>query len=292
VGLCDDDAVPSLLAVRSTAGGLVKACHPIPTVGVTALVTTLTAVAGNGSTTVALAALAVLTGQLSIGWSNDLIDADRDRRVRRPDKPLASGAIPQRVVATATGCAVVAVVPLSLALGWRAGVVHLVAVGSGWTYNLGLKSTVLSVAPYVVTFGLLPAVATLPLPQHPWPPLHVLLAGALIGVSAHFGNVAPDLAEDAAVGVRGLPHRSGRTFAGVICCLAALGAIAVVAAGRLQQFSPLDWAMAAVAVVVGAGALAALRRDPRSEAPFYGSMIVAAIGVFLIASSGALQFSR
>ena len=38
-----------------------------------------------------LVTAAVLAGQLSIGWSNDLIDARRDRAVGRTDKPLAVG---------------------------------------------------------------------------------------------------------------------------------------------------------------------------------------------------------
>ena len=37
---------------------------------------------------------------------------------------------------------------IALACGLLAGVVHLVAVGGGWAYNLGLKRTVLSFLPY------------------------------------------------------------------------------------------------------------------------------------------------
>ena len=40
-------------------------------------------------TRVALVTAAVLCGQLSIGWSNDLVDLARDRAVGRRDKPLA-----------------------------------------------------------------------------------------------------------------------------------------------------------------------------------------------------------
>jgi 4-hydroxybenzoate polyprenyltransferase len=272
----------------SRALALVMACHPVPTIGVTTLVTVLAVVAENDWPTVLLIALAVLTGQLSIGWSNDLLDASRDAAVHRPDKPLATGAISLRAVTAAMVVAAAATVPLSLGLGWRAGVVHLVAVASGWTYNLLLKSTVLSVLPYVVTFGLLPAVATLPLPAHPWPPSWVLAAGALIGVSAHFGNVAPDLDEDAAAGVRGLPHRVGRVGSGVAACGAALVAIAAVLLGQGGPASLLDWAVSVGAVALAASALLALRRNPRSEAAFYSSMAIAALGIALIAASGSL----
>lgn len=275
---------------RSGLLGLVLAAHPVPTVGVTALVTVLAAVAGNSSATVALVGAAVLSGQLSIGWCNDLIDAGRDSAAQRSDKPLAVGVVSMRAVRLSTAAAVAAMVLLSLALGWRAGVVHLVAVGSGWAYNFGLKSTAMSVAPYVVTFGLFPAVATLPLPEHPWPPSWVMLAGALIGVAAHFGNVAPDIAEDSAVGVRGLPHLLGRLRSGIAACAAGLAAIAVVVAGEgSSHLGGLGWLEVTAAIVVSAGALVAVRRDPHSEAAFYGSMLVAALGVALIARSGSLS---
>ncbi len=270
------------------ARGLTLSCHPVPTIGVTALATVLAVVAGNRWPTVALVALAVLTGQLSIGWSNDLVDADRDIAVRRLDKPLAQGALSRGGVAAATALAAAATVPLSLALGWRAGIVHLVAVASGWVYNAGLKSTVLSVLPYVVTFGLFPAVATLPLPGDPWPRWWVLLAGALIGVSAHFGNVAPDLADDVAVCVRGLPQRLGRTACGVLACAAALAAVGVIVGARAADFTWLGWLLAAAAAAAALTGLTAVRRNPSSEAAFYGAMVTAALSIALLATSGGL----
>jgi 4-hydroxybenzoate polyprenyltransferase len=77
----------------------------------------------------ALLGAAVLVGQLSVGWSNDAIDAPLDSAAGRPDKPIATGAISRRTVAWCAGTAAVADVPLSLALGWRAGLAHLLAVG-------------------------------------------------------------------------------------------------------------------------------------------------------------------
>ena len=103
-----------------------------------------------------------------------------------------------------------AVVPLSLLSGWFAGSLHLIAVASAWSYNLWLKTTVLSVLPYVVSFGLLPAFVTAGLPGHPvygW----LVAAGALLGAGAHFANVLPDIDDDLSTGVRGLPHRLGAT---------------------------------------------------------------------------------
>src|ERR1700728_3885680 len=57
---------------------LIIASHPIPSLAVTAMATLLTAEAapqGFGAGRVVLVALAVLAGQLSVGWSNVAIDA-------------------------------------------------------------------------------------------------------------------------------------------------------------------------------------------------------------------------
>ncbi len=164
---------------------------------------------GSVPAAIALVVLAVLTGQLSIGWSNDLIDLPRDRAVGRTDKPLVDGSVSERSARLACGLALVATVPLSLANGWLAGVVHLVVVAAGWAYNLGAKATAWSWLPYAVAFGALPAFVSLAAEPDAVPPLWLPLAGALLGVGAHVVNVLPDLADDAATGVRGLPHRIG-----------------------------------------------------------------------------------
>jgi 4-hydroxybenzoate polyprenyltransferase len=108
------------------ARALLGACHPGPAFAVTLLAGLLAGATGLGPARVALVVAAVLTGQLSIGWSNDLIDLGRDRAVGREDKPLVDGRISPRAVRIACGLALVATVPLSLACGWVAGLVHLV----------------------------------------------------------------------------------------------------------------------------------------------------------------------
>ena len=87
----------------------------------------------------------------------------------RTDKPSSSGDVSVGTVRAAASPRWSAAVPLSLLSGWRAALVHLVAIGSAWAYNLGLKATVVSPLPYALSFGLLPAFVTLGLPGHPWP---------------------------------------------------------------------------------------------------------------------------
>lgn len=277
----------SPLGAVKGATALVLSSHPVPTAAVTTMTVALAAGAGNDLGTCLLVGVAVLSGQLSIGWSNDAIDARRDLAVGRTDKPVALGALSTRVVALAAAVALVVTVPTSLALGWRAGLAQLVVVASGWAYNVGLKSTVWSWAPFATAFGALPAVATLALSGHPWPAWWALLAGALVGVSAHLGNVLPDLPEDAATGVRGLPHRLGAT------ATAALGLLAALAAGVLVVLGPpgappwWSWLGLVVAAAVTGAAFVVVRRRPSSEAAFYATMLVAAIGVALLAASPA-----
>ena len=67
-------------AARLTA--LLAAAHGPPALAVTVLAGLLSVAAGHSSPTTLLVVAAVLTGQLSIGWSNDLVDLGRDRRRR------------------------------------------------------------------------------------------------------------------------------------------------------------------------------------------------------------------
>ena len=69
---------------------LVAAAHPGPALAVTVLAALLGTALDLTPDRVVLVTAAVLCGQLSIGWSNDLVDLARDRAVGRRDKPLAA----------------------------------------------------------------------------------------------------------------------------------------------------------------------------------------------------------
>ncbi|HEY5221566.1 MAG TPA: UbiA family prenyltransferase [Microbacteriaceae bacterium] len=211
---------------------LLLACHPGPTAVVTTVAILLGITLGYPPARLVLLAAAVVAGQLSIGWSNDWIDGARDTAVHRTDKPVASGAVSAATVRAAAFAAAAAAVVLSVLLGPLAAVANLLGTAAGWAYNLGLKSTVLSVLPYVVCFGLLPAVATLGQQQPAYAAPWVIIVGALLGVAAHFTNVLPDLEDDRRTGVRGLPHLLGRATSGV------LAFAALAAAGILLGLSP------------------------------------------------------
>lgn len=276
------------MAPQTRAGSavaLVRACHPEPTAMVTAIAVALAAATGRGVAGVAAAGAAVLAGQLSVGWHNDWLDAERDTVAARPDKPVAAGAISRRVVARCALAALAAAVPLSLLSGWRAALAHLAGVLMAWGYNARLKGTVVSFVPYAVAFPLLVAFVTLGGPKGGWPPWWALAAAALLGCGAHLVNAAPDLAEDLASGIRGLPHLLGRTrsvYAAVVLLLAAT-VIESFGPGR-----PGWWALAAVlAVAVTTAAGIVLARRPGSRWLFRAVLLAAAIDVAELVARGS-----
>ena len=197
-----------------------------------------------------LVAAAVLTGQLSIGWCNDLLDRDRDRAAGRTDKPLATGrssapAGRDRLRRSRSRRACRSRWPAAGGPGWRTSS----AVAGGWAYDLGLKRTVLSWLPVRRELR----AARRPSSRWACPGTRRrrwwLVAGALLGTGAHFLNVVPDVEADLAAGVRGLPQRLGRGAG-------APWSGAVLLAGRGRRRHPRPRA----AAVVGLGRARRRRR--------------------------------
>ena len=207
------------------AWALARSCHPEPTLAVTALVTLLSLRWGRGPGTVWVA-LAVLCGQLSVGWANDYLDRGLD--AGRRDKPVAMGEIDPGVVARSALVALLLAVVLSLLSGPAATVAHLVGLVLAHGYNLRLKRTLLSAACYGLAFPMAPAFVTLGLPPHHLPPAWVLLAAALLGAGAHFTQTLGDHDRDREAGIRGLPQVVGRR-ASVLAAGLLLGAAALAA---------------------------------------------------------------
>jgi len=256
---------------------LLGAAHPGPAFAVTVLSGLLAGAVDLGARDIALVVGAVLTGQLSIGWSNDLIDLRRDRTVGRVDKPLATGAISEQTVRIACASAAVATVPLSLFCGWLAGTVHLACVACGWAYNLGLKSTPWSWAPYALAFGGLPVFVSLTAAPDDLPALWPPLAGALLGVGAHFVNVLPDLGDDEATGVRGLPHRIGARWSQVVAAVVLVGATVVIVVG-----APVESTVVAVVALVLSGGLGLIALLSSGRTPFLAAIAMALLDVVLL----------
>jgi 4-hydroxybenzoate polyprenyltransferase len=265
---------------------LALSCHPIPSMAVTAISAGLAALAGLPIGRGVLVAATVFAGQLSIGWSNDYLDADRDRAARRADKPLTTGSLPPRVVGISAVVALSLTVVLSTALGWPGGAAALGTVLAAWGYNLGLKATSWSWLPYAFAFGMAPAVVTLSALPPRWPAAWALAAGALLGVAAHFANVLPDLADDVAAGIRGLPHRIGARTTALTAAAVLLAASAVILFGPSGQLGFWRWAGFAAAMLVAGVAVRIASRDPSSRAFFGAIIFIAALDVTSFALAG------
>jgi protoheme IX farnesyltransferase len=271
----------------SRAVALLKSSHPEPGGAVTVAMTLLAIGVGHRGWSIVGVFAAVAATQLAVGWVNDWLDADRDRIAGRRDKPVASGAVSHRTVGIAGLISALAIPVLGLPFGAKATICITLVGIFALLYDWPLKSTPLSVVPYLVAFGLLPAFVVVALPGHPTPPAWLVAAGALLGGGAHFANVLPDLADDAATGVRGLPHRIGATWSQVAAAGLLLAATLTLVFGPPGPPSWVGIAAAAAAVVVlPIGWHAARRARGRPVAMFRAVIVVALIDVLLLVFSG------
>ena len=141
-------------------------------------------------------------------------------------KPLVVGNITEAVLKKAISAALVLALVLSLIgpLGVIGTLLHFLGLLSATAYNFGLKKTVFSVVPYIVSFGTMPW--AIYLANGNQPPMWLYLDFILISSAFHFLNVVKDLEVDVTQGVRGLPQRLGKSRSiSIACALIAVGVI-------------------------------------------------------------------
>lgn len=269
------------MTARQVTLSLIRSSHPLPTAAVTLLTAGLVAGAGGAWADGLLVVVAVFAGQLVIGWSNDLIDTERDRAVGRVDKPLAKGDVTAGSVRAALLVAGAVTVVASLLASLPAAALHLgLGVGSGLAYNFWIKRTAWSWLPYALAFGVLPAVAWLGMGAG-LPPSWMLTVGALLGVGAHLLNVLPDLADDEAVGVRGLPHRIGEAHTRLVAALLLFAGSAIVVFA--PPVLPLTWR---AAILLSSAGLAVIAWRGKGKTPFIAAIALAGLNVVLLIIRG------
>lgn len=171
-------------------------------------------------------AFTVFTGQLVVGWSNDLYDFADDQKHQRLNKPLVSGVITEKYLRSW----LIFMVPFSFVanilgpLGFKGGLLYWLGIGCGVAYNFYFKFTFLSPLPFAVAFAILPS--CIAISKDVTPPLWMWLGGALLGCAAHFVNVLKDLDQDRASEIKGLPQIVGKKAS--IAIAAVLSVIALV----------------------------------------------------------------
>ena len=155
-------------------------------------------------------AAAILAGQCVVGWSNDLVDFPRDLAALRTSKPLVAGAVSPIQLKRAIAVALILAAVLSFLgpLGPKGTALHGLGLLSATLYNLKIKETLLSVLPYIISFGAVPWAIYASAGKQP--SLWLVLSFIIFSSAFHFLNVVKDLEMDIQQGVLGLPQRLGR----------------------------------------------------------------------------------
>jgi 4-hydroxybenzoate polyprenyltransferase len=207
--------------------GLLKASHFGPTLIVTSISWFFAAYYWWEGPAYVIA-FGVFTGQLVVGWSNDLYDYADDLKHSRVNKPLVAGTITPNYLMKWLRF----MVPFSFIanllgpLGVKGGLVYMFGISMGVAYNFYFKYNVFSWLPYALAFAALPS--CIAISKDITPPVWMWLGGAIFGSAAHFINVIKDIDQDRASGIGGAPQRIGkRNSILVASVLIALGALAL-----------------------------------------------------------------
>ena len=205
---------PSYFSIWQRLGGLKRVTHPVPVAMYMLLMVVLAPIAalsGHHLLSVGEVVRLVLAmgfAQAAIGALNDYCDRALDA-ASKPNKPLVRGTVRPgealALVAISTGLAVL----VALSFGLVAAVILCGIMALGFAYDLRFKGTWVSAVLFALHFPLLPIFVWAALdvwqPFLPW----ILPLGAALGIAMNIANSLPDLPEDIAAGVRGLPHVLG-----------------------------------------------------------------------------------
>jgi len=204
--------------------GMVKATHFGPTVLVVSISFTLAMTQLSFGKSIEIA-LAILAGQCVVGWTNELVDYQRDNEAGRSKKPLVRGSVTRRQLQIGVGVALTSAILLSFLgpLGVRGGWLHLLGLGSATVYNFWAKATWLSPLPYAISFGVLPWAIYSAAHKSPAPWLYMDFA--FVSVSFHFLNVIKDLEWDVLQGIQGAPQRLGKRGSVATAAILVLAAV-------------------------------------------------------------------
>jgi 4-hydroxybenzoate polyprenyltransferase len=154
-------------------------------------------------------AFGVFTGQLVVGWSNDIYDFADDLKHNRQNKPLVSGVITKKYLQKWLRF----MAPFSFVanllgpLGIKGGLTYMLGVGFGVAYNFYFKFSISSPLPFAIAFAALPS--CIAISKEITPPTWMWAGGALFGMAAHFINVMKDMKADQISEIKGLPQQLG-----------------------------------------------------------------------------------
>lgn len=266
---------------------LLRLAHPLPTLLNAVAAAALATVAGAGPSAAGLVALTMLGVHTCIGASNDYLDRHRDRG--RPEKPIASGALPPSAG------------PLLSAVGITVGLVAAAQVSTltfalavtgalvGATYNVWLKHTALSWLPFALGVSIIPAFAWSTVSSVlPTPILTLSLISLPGGAALALQNSLADRALDLQSGMRSAAVRLGERTAFGLLALLHLVTLTALLAFAPGNTSPTTLAVAALLLAIGVACSATRSRWARQRGweISAAALAVAALSVALATAEG------
>jgi geranylgeranylglycerol-phosphate geranylgeranyltransferase len=288
-------AMPSTqgITLSQRALGLLLVTHPIPSslyVVAVALFSPLAASASHRALDPLLLArvlAGVACAQIAIGTLNDYRDRALDA-VSKPSKPLARGLITPRMALIQIGVATLFALALFAPLGPLALLLGALIEGLGVAYDLWFKGTIVSGLLYALYFPLIPLLAWTVFGRYqpflPW----ILPVGAALGLAMNVANSLPDLEDDLAASVRGLPHllglRRGLALAWGAPLVVAV-ALLLLSARGIVPARPLGLALAITAALLSALLPIALYARRPTPATLRMTFYVQALGVVALATA-------
>jgi 4-hydroxybenzoate polyprenyltransferase len=274
-------------SIREQLLGVLLVTHPIPSamyvVGM-GLFSWLAAVAAHHSIApgrLVLLLAGVACAEIAIGATNDVRDLALDS-VSRPEKPIVRGWITARQAAILAWAAAAGVFIFMTPLGLVPLILCLLIEALGLAYDFGLKGTPFSALLFAGWFPLIPLLAWDVSGKYqrflPW----LVPLGALLGVAMNVANSLPDLEDDLAHGVGGLPHLLGMRLSLAAAWGLPLVTLALIWLLDLTSAVPahLPWMLLATAAsLLSVGLAAALFVRRPEPATLRTTFIIQALGV-------------
>jgi 4-hydroxybenzoate polyprenyltransferase len=281
-------AAPTALA---RLGGVIRLAHPFPTLLNGSITAAVCLVAGGGGAVALRLGLAMIALQASIGSVNDVVDAARDAG-HKPGKPIPAGLVGPSAARFVAVAGLLLGIGLSAPSGAATVAVAIAGASCGYAYDLRLKGTALSWAPFAIGVPLLPVYAWLGATGGLPASFAVLVPVAgIAGAGLAIANGLADLERDREAGVASVAVRLGPEAAWRIHAIlqATVAGIATVALGPLGGRGPaviLAWVAALgllVAVMAARGGSPARReRAWEAEALAIGSLAAAWVAALTV----------
>lgn len=235
----------------------------------------------------------MLALQVSIGALNDGVDWPIDA-LEKPAKPIPAGLVARTTATVLAALAGVIGLLLSAPSGWGTVAVAAAGLGLGYLYDLRLSRTTWSWLPLALALPLLPVHAWLGATGGVPPGLAALVPVAVLaGAGLALANGLVDVERDARAGRFGVVVAIGRrrawlAHAGVMLTVVVAAAVLAPAGSAPGPLQGLRWGgfvLGALAVALGAAALAAGRADLRERGWELEAVGVLAVGLAWLAGT-------